>query len=292
MLFEDPKSGESSVYMQYFPPKLDPQVSGGLSPEVHYACDMVKAMFITEIYKRIDMNTYKTAKSTPNPLDPALVDSLSSDVQKAFGASSSPLKNVAGWDRQVFSVSEAVVELMLYISFYLKNQLSSLGSIAFDKDDDLAMRFVSAAANLRCRIFNIPPQSYYDAKGIAGNIIPAIATTNAIVAGIQVMYAINLLKPGVSVEDRVKTCKHTYCLRAATRRGLYIQPTSPEEPKSECFVCQTSQVTVQLDTSKTTLGDLLVKVLKGKLGFNEPTIIHQQVLMAYAGITFRYFGMF
>lgn len=32
----------------------------------------------------------------------------------------------------------------------------------------------------------IPVQSLYEAKGTAGNIIPAIATTNAIVAGLQV----------------------------------------------------------------------------------------------------------
>lgn len=32
----------------------------------------------------------------------------------------------------------------------------------------------------------IPVQSCYEAKGVAGNIIPAIATTNAIIAGLQV----------------------------------------------------------------------------------------------------------
>lgn len=32
----------------------------------------------------------------------------------------------------------------------------------------------------------IPVQSSYEAKGVAGNIIPAIATTNAIIAGLQV----------------------------------------------------------------------------------------------------------
>ena len=63
------------------------------------------------------------------------------------------------------------------------------------------MRFVTAACNLRSTIFNIAPQSYYEAKGIAGNIIPSIATTNAIIAGLQVLEAVKILK----VRDTVVT---------------------------------------------------------------------------------------
>ena len=45
---------------------------------------------------------------------------------------------------------------------------------SFDKDHDGAMRFVTAASNLRNLVFSIEPiQSLYSAKGIAGNIIPA-----------------------------------------------------------------------------------------------------------------------
>ncbi len=50
------------------------------------------------------------------------------------------------------------------------------------------MRFVAAAANMRSAVFSIPLLSLFDAKGIAGNIIPAIATTNAVVAGLQVSF--------------------------------------------------------------------------------------------------------
>ena len=48
------------------------------------------------------------------------------------------------------------------------------------------MRVVLTLSNIRSHIFGIPLQSYHDAKGIAGNIIPAIATTNAIIAAAQV----------------------------------------------------------------------------------------------------------
>lgn len=59
----------------------------------------------------------------------------------------------------------------------------------FEKDDDLDMQFVTAATNLRAHVFSIPLQSQFEIKSIAGNIIPAIATTNAIVAGLQVCVA-------------------------------------------------------------------------------------------------------
>jgi ubiquitin-like 1-activating enzyme E1 B len=61
-----------------------------------------------------------------------------------------------------------------------------VGTFAFDKDDKMAMRFVAAAANLRGSVFCIDQLCFHDVKGVAGNIIPALATTNAIVAGQQV----------------------------------------------------------------------------------------------------------
>jgi ubiquitin-like 1-activating enzyme E1 B len=44
------------------------------------------------------------------------------------------------------------------------------------------------------QIFGIPPQTLHDAKGIAGNIVPAIATTNAMAAGLQVRPLIRFTK--------------------------------------------------------------------------------------------------
>lgn len=60
------------------------------------------------------------------------------------------------------------------------------GKMIFDKDDDLALEFVTASANLRVHSFGIPMQSLFEAKGISGNIVRAIATTNAVIAGLIV----------------------------------------------------------------------------------------------------------
>ena len=77
-----------------------------------------------------------------------------------------------------------------------------VGSLIFDKDDQLAVEFVTAASNLRSYCFNIPLQSLFNAKGIAGNIVHAIATTNAIISGLIVIEALKLLT------DSLENCRY------------------------------------------------------------------------------------
>lgn len=69
--------------------------------------------------------------------------------------------------------------------------------MSFDKDDQLAVEFVTAAANIRASSFGIPLHSLFEAKGIAGNIVHAVATTNAIIAGLIVIEAIKVLQNDV-----------------------------------------------------------------------------------------------
>src|SRR4051812_1503346 len=74
-------------------------------------------------------------------------------------------------------------------------------AISFDKDDDDTLDFVTASSNLRSFAYGIEEKTRWEVKGalvpallslltdlrtpeMAGNIIPAIATTNAIISGI------------------------------------------------------------------------------------------------------------
>jgi ubiquitin-like 1-activating enzyme E1 B len=75
--------------------------------------------------------------------------------------------------------------------------------ITFDKDDEDTLDFVTASANLRSIIFGIETKSRFDIKQMAGNIIPAIATTNAIVAGLCVLQSYKVLRGDFSSTKEV-----------------------------------------------------------------------------------------
>lgn len=79
------------------------------------------------------------------------------------------------------------------VAKFVTQRGSEIGSASFDKDDALAADFVTAASNLRAACYGIAQQSAFDARGMAGNIIHAIATTNAVVSGLIVAEALKLL---------------------------------------------------------------------------------------------------
>jgi len=141
-----------------------------------------------------------------------------------------------------------------------------IGSLIFDKDDQLAVEFVTAAANIRASSFGIPLHSLFEAKGVAGNIVHAVATTNAIIAGLIVIEAIKVLK-GDHQDYRM-----TYCLEHPSRKML-LMPVEPFEPSKSCYVCSETPLVLEVNTKTTKLREVIEKVIKSKLGMNLPLIM-------------------
>jgi ubiquitin-like 1-activating enzyme E1 B len=95
-------------------------------------------------------------------------------------------------------------------------------TITFDKDDEDTLDFVTASANLRSVVFGIEPKSRFDIKQMAGNIIPAIATTNAIVAGLCVLQSYKVLRGEFTSSKEVSNFQTFNCCQANLIIGLPI----------------------------------------------------------------------
>lgn len=202
-----PPQREESVYMhvvQALPDAGDSKSVGA------YARAVFQAIFHDEIQKRLSMapDTYKTAARPPAALDLAAVEAgtLGAAAAATSGRAALP-------DQRVLSLAESAALFLSTVQAYYADaaKRAAFGALEFSKDEPLDVDFVTAATNLRAFTFGIPMQSRFDVKSIAGNIIPAIATTNAIVAGLQVLEAIKFVR-GDNIAETGRWV-HRCCLR-------------------------------------------------------------------------------
>ena len=298
LLFEALDAPEPSLYMPVVLAK--PGEGGGEEAAVRYGVRVLKALFYDDLESRVAKGLYKSKEVQPVPVACLLGGEGGKTeeewVEKVLGSQNSGAassstheetkngngKGKADWTREVWEPEACVVELLrVFAALYSDPARSQhLGAYEFDKDDLLAMPFVAAATNLRAASFGIPAQSFHDSKGIAGNIVPAIATTNAMAAGLQVLEALKILRtsllppslPAPTIVDA--GCKVNYIVRAyAGRKRLLLQPTALHPPNPACVVCNRSGIDLVLNTHTTTLAFLVEKVLKGKLSFSQPSVL-------------------
>ncbi|GAN09446.1 ubiquitin-activating enzyme-like protein [Mucor ambiguus] len=211
-----------------------------------YAKKVFDKVYSTDINRLLSMESMWAKRAKPTPLD---YDNLERESAAAE-------TSVVGLpDQKVWTLKEnfemfknSVVRLA---TRYLKEKEAQSDAIlSFDKDDDDAMDFVTAASNLRAHVFNIPTKSLFDVKSMAGNIIPAIATTNAVIAGFVIMKAYGILRGDIKNNPR------TYLTT-----GSRLVQEANAEPNPNCGVCRSRSATVKVDFDKTTLRDLIQKVI-------------------------------
>uniref|UniRef100_A0A4W5P558 SUMO-activating enzyme subunit 2 n=1 Tax=Hucho hucho TaxID=62062 RepID=A0A4W5P558_9TELE len=217
-------------------------------------------LFKDDIQYLLTMDKLWKKRKAPLPLDWLTHQKLGKILEvTGTGLKDQQVLGVAGYC-QLFSRSVETLRSMLA-------DKGDGAELVWDKDDPPAMDFVTAAANLRMYIFSMKMKSRFDIKSMAGNIIPAIATTNAVIAGLIVLEALKILS------GDVEQCRTIFLNKQPNPRKKLLVPCALDPPSANCYVCASKpEVTVKLDVHKTLVLALQDKILKEKFGMVAPDV--------------------
>lgn len=225
------------------------------------AAKLFNKLFKDDIMYLLTMDKLWKKRKAPLPLDWHELENSAHPQEETPG---SGLK-----DQQVLSVWGLCQMFQLSVET-LRSQLQEKGEgaeLVWDKDDPPAMDFVTAAANLRMHIFSMNMKSRFDVKSMAGNIIPAIATTNAVIAGLIVLEGLKILS------GELENCRTIFLNKCPNLRKKLLVPCILDPPSTNCYVCASKpEVTVKLNVHKTTVLTLQDRILKERFGMVAPDV--------------------
>lgn len=252
-------------------------------------------LFVSKIEELLSI---KSAWPTqpPSPLEPTAIHGAAEQLKAACD---NPQGVVPRVTRDcLMSLNETA---LLFVDAFVR--CASRGQrVAFRKEDDDAVDFVAGVSNLRALIFHISPQqSVEEIRSIAGAIVPAIATTNAVIAAGVVQQAVRVLfvsrggnqppEPKMiyvrkvpQVRRRRLSANPSAVLGGNGKLGLvrwvsdmYLVHSAPPNPASDkCLVCcdRHPTVDVYLNAKQVTFELFVHRVLQQHLNMHEPTIFH------------------
>lgn len=261
---------------------------------------MDKSEFATEVFNKVFHDDIQRLRSMEEmwqnrkPPEPLMFEALTeeSPIVKQGQA-------LAMQDQRLWTLLENISVFCYSIETLSNRAQAGETVIEFDKDDKDTLDFVASAANLRSHIFGIPLHSKWDIKQMAGNIIPAIATSNALTASLCVLEAFKILrsqtprvisqsKQGSSTTNAQNTVsakdegllggsKTVFLVSKSTER--LITPQSLAPPKEDCPVCSPVYAKLVLPKDGTTKLQDVVDMLKKRIGYEDLSISVNETLI-------------
>ncbi|XP_022920910.2 SUMO-activating enzyme subunit 2 [Onthophagus taurus] len=213
--------------------------------------------FEDDIKYLLTMDKLWKSRKPPNPLSWSEAASHEGDTLQT----NDPKRE----DMEVWSVGKCAKVFASTVST-LKDELVNKNFLVWDKDDKPAMDFVTACANIRAHIFTIGQKSRFDIKSIAGNIVPAIATTNAMVAGLAVLLSFKILS------GDLEKCYTTYVRqKSSDTRTVLVTENILINPNPKCYVCSPKPtVNVSVNVNQMTVKEFESEILKKSLNMIAP----------------------
>ncbi|XP_026570114.1 SUMO-activating enzyme subunit 2 [Pseudonaja textilis] len=228
------------------------------------AVKLFTKLFKDDIRYLLTMDKLWRKRKAPIPLDWNEIQNQDNCTSNQQNESPLGLK-----DQQVLDV-KSNAHLFAKSIETLRVQLAEKGDgaeLVWDKDEPSAMDFVTSAANLRMHIFSMNMKSKFDIKSMAGNIIPAIATTNAIIAGLIVLEGLKILS------GKIEQCRAIFLNKQPNPKKKLLVPCALDPPNPNCYVCASKpEVTVKLNVHKVTVLTLQDKIVKEKFNMVAPDV--------------------
>ncbi|KAF8461396.1 hypothetical protein BDZ91DRAFT_772845 [Kalaharituber pfeilii] len=235
----------------------------------NFARSIFEKVYARDISRLRGMEDMWKSRKPPEALDYDKVLEASKNVQSQISSADQKIWNL----EENFTVFVDSLERLSKRAQELHAEAKEDGStpiLSFDKDDVDTLDFVAAAANLRSYVFGIDLKSKFDIKQMAGNIIPAIATTNAIIAGVCVLQSFKVLR------GELESARMVFLSRSSER---VFSTEKLSRPNPSCEVCGVARLTLEADLSRATLSDLVESYLKEGLGYQEEiSVLTDQLL--------------
>lgn len=229
-------------------------------PAREFASRVCARVFVDDVNEQAAMKELWTSRAPPTPYD---VDAVLEDTAMN-------VDDLNLLEQRVWSKEECARVLNAVLLHMVTARRAEIGSVSFDKDDRDALAFVIAAANLRAAAYGVECSTPFHVKGIAGSIVHAVATTNAIVGGLVVLEALKIVAKSGSIAGS-KNSFVTYWPRGCRVRKV-IEVEALQKPKPNCFVCSKGQLELTLDTEATSLRMFVDNVLRSRISAQEPSV--------------------